>query len=399
MATDRFLARQKSASSLRRKRSETGSITGLSNTPSDQKPREVKSKPYQNVRYKDLLAARGSYMDESKLGITDESKKLCRQLLEESQPVPQDSLFRDDLFASTCRAVQDRNEVRVLRDITSLLIPSAENLAIYGDTDLDILIESINEGWNNSEPVTDIRPQPDYSLGFKRDTFTKDQLAKLSPYIGDYISGDHSLFMGTYNMYFPFFTCEVKCGAAALDIADRQNAHSMTLAVRGIVTLFTLANRQQELHRNVLAFSVSHDHRSVRIYGHYPHIGENETTYYRHLIYDFSFIVLDGEKKWTTYQFTKNVYKKWLPTHLARIRSAIDDIPDLQDSQLPEGSGLSQSMESHRLSQSFNERDSLGEGQGSQLNVIDAADLTPDTSFSAAQGTFKKPKKTSKTKR
>ena len=44
--------------------------------------------------------------------------------------------------------------------------------------------------------------------------------------------------MATYYMYFPFLTCEVKCGAAALDVADRQNAHSMTLAVRGIVELF-----------------------------------------------------------------------------------------------------------------------------------------------------------------
>lgn len=241
--------------------------------------------------------------------------------------------------------------------------------------------------------MTATRPQPDYSLGFRRDTFTKDQLAKLSPYIGDYIRGDLSLFMGSYNMYFPFFTCEVKCGAATLDVADRQNAHSITLAVRGIVTLFTLANRQQELHRKVLAFSVSHDHRSVRIYGHYPHIGENETTYYRHQIFSFDFIALDGEKKWMTYQFTKNVYKKWLPTHLAGIRSAIDDILDLQDLQQPEGSGLSQSMESHRLPQSFNETESLGEGQSSQLDVIDAADITPDTSISAAQETFKKPKK------
>lgn len=133
MAIDRFVARQKSESSLRRKRSETGSITGRSDTPTDNKQREAKDKPYQNARYNDLLAARGSYMDESKLGITDESKKLCRELLEESQPVPQDSLFRDDLFASTCRAVQVRNEARVLRDITPLLVPSAENLAIYGD--------------------------------------------------------------------------------------------------------------------------------------------------------------------------------------------------------------------------------------------------------------------------
>jgi len=36
-------------------------------------------------------------------------------------------------------------------------------------------------------------------------------------------------------MYFPFLTCEVKCGAAALDVADRQNAYSMTMAVRVLV--------------------------------------------------------------------------------------------------------------------------------------------------------------------
>jgi len=49
--------------------------------------------------------------------------------------------------------------------------------------------------------------------------------------------------MATYYMYFPFLTCEVKCGASALDIADRQNAHSMALAVRGVVELFRLRKR------------------------------------------------------------------------------------------------------------------------------------------------------------
>jgi hypothetical protein len=49
-------------------------------------------------------------------------------------------------------------------------------------------------------------------------------------------------------MYFLFLTCEVKCGAAALNVADQQNAHSMTLAVRGVVELFKLVKREKELH-------------------------------------------------------------------------------------------------------------------------------------------------------
>jgi hypothetical protein len=58
-------------------------------------------------------------------------------------------------------------------------------------------------------------------------------LKRLEPFVGEL--SDTSFFMATYNMYFPFLTCEVKCGAAALDVADRQNVHNMTMAVRGIV--------------------------------------------------------------------------------------------------------------------------------------------------------------------
>jgi len=49
-------------------------------------------------------------------------------------------------------------------------------------------------------------------------------------------------------MYFPFLTCEVKCGTAALNIVDRQNAHSITLAVRGVVRLFKLVKYEKELY-------------------------------------------------------------------------------------------------------------------------------------------------------
>jgi hypothetical protein len=89
----------------------------------------------------------------------------------------------------------------------------------------------------------------------------------------------------------------VKCGAAALDIADRQNAHSMTLAVRAVVELFRLVGREMELHREILAFSVLYDHRSVRIYGYYPVIDRKDTKYYRHLIRTYDFTELDGKDK------------------------------------------------------------------------------------------------------
>jgi len=71
----------------------------------------------------------------------------------------------------------------------------------------------------------------------------------------------------------------------------------MTLAVRGVVKLFRIAKREMELYLQILAFSISHDHQTVRIYGHYPLIKGNETTFYCHLICTFDFIELDSKEK------------------------------------------------------------------------------------------------------
>ncbi|KAL2054238.1 hypothetical protein ABVK25_005379 [Lepraria finkii] len=264
-------------------------------------------------------------MHKSDLGITKGSKDLYEGLLDLKQSVPKDLLFHDDLFEKTCRKIEDRNEARVIRSITPYIIPSAEDLETLGATYLEYLIEGINEGWTASIPVERPRPQPDYSVGFRRSAFTDEQLKKLDPLVGSV--WDTSLYAATYRMYFPFFTCEVKCGAAALDVADRQNAHSMTIAVRALVELFRSVKREKELDREILAFSISHDHRPVRIYGHYPVIEADKTTFYRHPIHEFSFTALDGKEKWTAYKFTKNVYDTWMPKLHKWICSAIDDLP------------------------------------------------------------------------
>jgi hypothetical protein len=81
--------------------------------------------------------------------------------------------------------------------------------------------------------------------------------------------------------------------------------------------------REAEVHRQILAFSISHDHTSVRIYGCNPLIDESKTTFYRHLIHKFDFTALEGREKWTAYKFTKNIYDVWMPTHFKRICSVI----------------------------------------------------------------------------
>jgi hypothetical protein len=137
-----YLLAKKSSLSLSRKQSVSSSTT-----PSDQKPREVKSAPYQYVHYENILATKGSFMVKSKLDITGTSKSLCRTLLETEQTFPDNSLFHDDLFEETCDMIQNKNDAGVIRDISPLIIPSAETLAIRGGAKhLKIFIEDVNEG-------------------------------------------------------------------------------------------------------------------------------------------------------------------------------------------------------------------------------------------------------------
>ncbi|EGC48973.1 conserved hypothetical protein [Histoplasma capsulatum var. duboisii H88] len=317
-----LLAKKKSTASLRR----TDSLATGFNTSTDQEPRDGKSAKYRSASYEAILATRGSFMTESELEVTAKSKQICKMLLDEKQTIPKGTIFQNNRFRKAYQKLQGKNESRIVQDISRLIVPSAETLATFGAKTLECLVESVNEQWGSSIVFWGPRPQPDYAVGFSRSAFTEDQLKKLEPFTGYDPDTYSSFFMATFYMYFPFLTSEVK-GTAALDIADRQNAHSMTLAVRGVVELFKLVGREDEVNREILAFSISHDSRAVRIYGHYAVIEGSKTSFYRHPIRIFGFTEVEGRDRWTAYTFTRNVYEKWAPDHLKRIRSAIDGIP------------------------------------------------------------------------
>ncbi|KAK6330646.1 hypothetical protein TWF718_002843 [Orbilia javanica] len=362
---------RKASNSLRRKRSETE--LSSPSTPSDQRPRDAKNIGYDSARYDIILESGGVFMKPSPLGITEGSKATCKSLLSADQQVPVDSLFREDLFEITCEKLTGANEARVMRDITQLIVPSAETLATFGSRHLDILSETCNAGWNSCIPFTTPRPQPDYAVGFKREAFTKAQFDTLLPFLGDFLC-DQACFMATYFMFFPFLSCEVKCSGQPLEIADRQNAHSMGVATRAVVELFKLVGREQELNREILAFSISHDNGSVRIFGYYPVTDGDSVKYYRHQIrlYQFS---ANPDLRWIAYKFTKNVYDIWMPSHFKRLCSVIDQIPagvDFNVTPLSQGSGFAQGSESASV---------RSDPQSTHSGEAVGVDISPNTSF------------------
>ena len=164
----------------------------------------------------------------------------------------------------------------------------------------------------------------------------------------------------------------------------------MTIAVRALVELFRSVKREKELNRKILVFSISHDHRSVRIYGHYFVIEGIKITFYRHSIHEFSFTALDGKEKWTAYKFIKNVYDIWMPSLHKRICSAIDDLPAGINFDLSQSASFSQPTP--QSSQQSNAESILSDD--SRLSFVASQDVTPTTSFTqAAEPLSKKPRK------
>ena len=137
-----------------------------------------------------------------------------------------------------------------------------------------------------------------------------------------------------------------------------------------------------------MLFSISHDHTSVRIYGHYPVIEWDKTNFYRHPIRQFYFT--DGEEKWTAFKFTKNIYDHYIPKLHKLICSGIDDLPAGIDFNLSRPASFSQSTP--QSSQQTSVESTFGEDD-SQLNFLASQDVTPTTSSSQAnQPAQKKPR-------
>jgi hypothetical protein len=145
--------------------------------------------------------------------------------------------------------------------------------------------------------------------------------------------------------------------------------------------------REQEVDREILSFSISHDHRTVRIYGHYPVINGRDTKFYRHPIKTFDFTSEEGKDKWAAYKFTKSIYNIWMPTHFKRICSAVD--------QIPSGVNFDVSESVLQFSQQSKAPSHFQPGEAdSQASFISSADVTPNTSFTQqTENAFKKPRK------
>ncbi|OJJ72742.1 hypothetical protein ASPBRDRAFT_195413 [Aspergillus brasiliensis CBS 101740] len=310
------------------------------------------------AQFKSYLQANGSYLWCHSDDMAAGDRKICEELLKRECETPVGTAFDEKCFAYITGHYGTANENGITRIVGQLIVPSAVYEILSGrlssninhiDPDDMHLVESIYEPWNasitleehpslvrnvlyeDSDPwLTYPTPQPYYAVGFSYEAFSKKQLCKLEPHAGDLLKA--SSFKGTETMLFPFFVTEVMGASAIKGILELQIAHSMTRALRGVVELFKLVGRQDELHRRVLGFSVCHDICRFDIFAHYVVIRNNKATYYRHTLdyFDIGCRSTWYEDRWKCYKFVMALYHDWVPIHHQRLCSAIDSLPDLQ---------------------------------------------------------------------
>ena len=156
---------------------------------------------------------------------------------------------------------------------------------------------------------------------------------------------------------------------------------SLALQLNAIVQLYRAVSRLEELDRQILVFSISHDHTHVIIHGHYARIKDEKITFYRHQIRSFDISDQNGKERWTTYHIVRKVYDYFAPIHLQRIRDALEQL----------ATGLSFELSSASLESS---RGVDQDGGGDDDVVESASQEVSESSISSSRGTdrAKKPR-------
>lgn len=166
-------------------------------------------------------------MRQSSAGPIPDDIALCERLFEVIK-TSEDTLF-DDMYIQDIDGIfQNRSKARRLMALQPLFIPSAENQYIRGETRLKDVIDGYDDLWAKAEPILhDQRPQPSHARGLKRSAFSANQLRKLGIKLDE-----SSLYTVREEMLFPYLTAESKRKKQALELADRENMHNMSFALR-----------------------------------------------------------------------------------------------------------------------------------------------------------------------
>lgn len=257
--------------------------------------------------------------------VSEESKALCISLQKITLTAIKPSDLRHKSPSEVLESAQNRNEAHVIRYVTLMLVPLGMCPDDNGAKHVEHVVDEWTTDWDNRYVLAGPRLRPDLAIGLFSSAFTGEEIDKLNNY-----TANDNWTRFTEEMYFPFLMCEVVCGEDVLDVADRQNMHSSSVALRALLRLEQEADKYRpkkklaSLNGQILVFSISHDQKDARLCGHYALLNEEKWIYHRYFITSVN--LYDGIL--TLHNFVQNLFRTYLPVHVQRLKDALAAFPE-----------------------------------------------------------------------
>ena len=306
-----------------------GSKEGKPWTYSQSRKNRVVPEQYTKA-YENYIFSTGLDMDEFKGRelVSPESLETCKVLQTITCETISHTIYSSERTLKVIQLCRNRNEATVARNVTPLILPPIISFFLMDEgNQFEHLIDEVNTMWWDSWVLAGPRPKPDLAVGFASSAFTIEENQKLT-----YYTSFENITRPTDNLAFPFLISEIKCGNEGLDCADRQNMHSCSVAVKAILKLEQKADQYREnklfetFLGKILVYSISHDQKNARIYGHYALVEGEKWRYYRHYIGGFD-IVHKERDLLAIHNFARNVLAMYAPKLLKQLQKAIAAIP------------------------------------------------------------------------
>ena len=280
--------------------------------------------------YENYILTQGLDMDDYKGEklVSLDSKVTCNDLQKLTYMAISPTVYSKVETLEVVKLCRNRNEAMINRDVTPLIVPPIKALYLKnGVNQFEHFTDEVSTQWHKSWVLAGPRPKPDLAVGFISSAFTIAENEKLTNY-----TSFENLTRPTAELCFPFLMCEVKCGNEGLDWADRQNMHSCSVAVKALLKLEQKADQYREdkqfesLLGNIVVYSISHDQKDARLYGHYALVEEEKWTYYRHHIRHFH-IAHEERDLLALHNFARNILVIHASKLLKRLQKAIAVLP------------------------------------------------------------------------
>ena len=255
----------------------------------------------------------GIYMETQKdATIAEDDARLCKDILDTPYQLPDEWSFKAENFLTILNLALYRSERRVVRDVGPHVMPSPELLKERGHPGLEHIAEAVDAQWTKCTSLCGPKSKPDVSHGLSRSVFTRQEREKLT--------ANNTCSCET--MMFPFYICEAKCFDKSIEESELQALHGASVASNAVLQLYEKISAVEELNRRILAFSVSHNQRLVKIFAHFALIDGGKISFHRHRLFETDLLV-DESNRHSPYRIALGIWKHFYPIHVGRIRGAL----------------------------------------------------------------------------